>query len=113
MGTRESTTNYCKMSSPKKTGLQAELNVSADLAAIIGTKKGEKISRPQVTKRLWAYLKEHNLQDSENRQYFTPDETMAKVFGSEKIKCFSMSKSLTDPLTKSISRANTRPFTLS
>ena len=32
----------------KKTGLQAELNVSADLAAIIGTKKGEKISRPQV-----------------------------------------------------------------
>ena len=39
------------MSSPKKTGLQAELNVSADLAAIIGTKKGEKISRPQVNKQ--------------------------------------------------------------
>ena len=32
----------------KKTGLQAELNVSADLAAIIGTNNGEKISRPQV-----------------------------------------------------------------
>ena len=54
----------------------------------------------KVTKRLWAYLKEHNLQDSENRQYFTPDETMAKVFGSEKIKCFSMSKYLKEHLTK-------------
>merc|ERR1711950_135613 len=94
--------NIFKMpaSPSKKTGLQAELNVSDDLRKIIGTKKGEKISRPQVTKRLWAYLKEHNLQDSENRQYFTPDETMAKVFGTEKIKCFSMSKYLKEHLTK-------------
>ena len=44
------------MSSPKKTGLQAELNVSADLAAIIGTKKGEKISRPQVNRNSFAVM---------------------------------------------------------
>lgn len=44
------------MSSPKKTGLQAELNVSADLAAIIGTKKGEKISRPQVNRNSFAMM---------------------------------------------------------
>merc|ERR1711973_321901 len=54
------------MSSPKKTGIQVspllvlersvlsicvqmELNVSDQLAKIIGTKKGEKISRPQVS----------------------------------------------------------------
>ena len=90
--------------------LQMELNVSDQLAKIIGTKKGEKISRPQVTaglfpvsivtlpsqcvKRLWAYLKEKELQDPENKQWFTPDETMAPIFGDEKIKCFSMSKYL-------------------
>ena len=34
----------------KKTGINAELNVSSDLAAIIGTASGEKISRPQVKK---------------------------------------------------------------
>merc|ERR1711874_941742 len=62
-----------KMSSPKKTGIQMELNVSAELAKIIGTKKGEKISRPQCVKRLWAYLKEKELQDPENKQWFAPD----------------------------------------
>ena len=88
-----------------------ELNVSDQLAKIIGTKKGEKISRPQVSspcvfsfclniilpqcvKRLWAYLKEKELQDPENKQWFTPDDTMAPIFGEEKIKCFSMSKYL-------------------
>ena len=102
--------------SPKK-GIQAELNVSDQLAKIIGTKKGEKISRPQVNsslsqfkipsfnpivqvvKRLWAYLKEKNLQDPENKQWFTPDSTMAPIFGTEKIKAFSMSKYLKEHLT--------------
>merc|ERR1712062_391472 len=66
---------------------------------ILGTKKGEKISRPQCTKRLWAYLKENKLQDPENKQWFTPDETMAPIFGTEKIKCFSMAKYLKEHLT--------------
>merc|ERR1712107_344265 len=44
-------------------------------AKIIGTKKGEQVSRPQVVKKLWAYLKEKDLQDKENRQWFTPDKT--------------------------------------
>merc|ERR1712105_179377 len=41
----------------KLTGLQMPLNVSPELALIIGTKKGEQVSRPQVIKKLWAYLK--------------------------------------------------------
>ena len=87
------------MPSPKKTGINMEVNVSKELAAIIGTKSGEKISRPQVVKRLWAYLKEHNLQDPENKQYFTPDATMEPVFGNERMKAFSMSKYLKEHLT--------------
>ena len=50
------------MSSPKKTGIQMPLDVSPQLAKIIGTAKGEQVSRPQVVKKLWAYLKEKNLQ---------------------------------------------------
>ena len=87
------------MPSPKKTGINMELNVSKKLAAIIGTKSGEKISRPQVVKRLWAYLKEHNLQDPENKQFFTPDAKMEPVFGNERMKAFSMSKYLKEHLT--------------
>merc|ERR1712082_156015 len=83
----------------KMTGLQMPLNVSPELAKIIGTKKGEQVSRAQVIKKLWAYLKEKNLQDPENKQWFTPDKAMEGIFGSEKIKCFSMSKYLKEHLT--------------
>ena len=80
------------MPSPvKKTDINMELNVSKELAAIIGTAKGEKISRPEVDKRLWAYVKANNLQDPENKQFFTPDAKMEPVFGNERIKAFSMS----------------------
>merc|ERR1739848_760027 len=71
----------------KNAGLQKELNVSDELAKIIGTK------------RLWAYLKEKDLQDPQNKQWFTPNDTMAPIFGTEKIKCFSMSKYLRGHLT--------------
>merc|ERR1712079_156849 len=44
-------------------------------------------------------MKENKLQDPENKQWFTPDETMAPIFGTEKIKCFSMAKYLKEHLT--------------
>merc|ERR1712076_85025 len=87
------------MSDKKLTGIQAPLNVSPELAKIINTKSGEQVSRPQVIKKLWAYLKDHNLQDPEQRQYFTPDKAMEGIFGKERIKCFSMSKYLKEHLT--------------
>merc|ERR1711909_207678 len=88
-------------SSPnKKTGLMAPMDVSTELAKIIGTAKGEQVSRPQVTKLLWAYLKDKKLQDPENKQWFTPDKTMAPIFGTEKIRCFSMAKYLKEHLIK-------------
>merc|ERR1712110_1178475 len=57
------------------------MKLSDDLADIVGTKEA---SRAQCIKELWAYLKRHNLQDPENKQFFTPDKKMAKVFGTEK-----------------------------
>ena len=46
------------------------MNVSDTLAKIIGTKKGEQVSRLQVVKKLWAYITEKDLQDNEARQCF-------------------------------------------
>merc|ERR1712066_924335 len=68
------------------------MNVSDSLAEIIGTKKA---SRPQAIKGLWAYIKKHNLQDPNKRQFFTPDRKMAKIFGNKKMKTIHMSKFLT------------------
>ena len=49
---------------------------------------------------MWEYLKKHNnLQDPENKQFFTPDKKMSKVFGTDKIRAFGMAKYLTKHLT--------------
>ena len=71
------------------------MNVSNELADIIATKKA---SRPQAIKGLWAYIKKNNLQDPSQRQYFTPDAKMAKVFGEDKIRGFGMAKFLSKHL---------------
>ena len=41
----------------------------------------------------------HYFQDPENKQWFTPDALMKPIFGSERQKCFGMSKHLKEHLT--------------
>merc|ERR1739845_200822 len=48
---------------PKGSGLTKPLNLSTELADLVGAKKGEKLSRPEVVKRLWAHIKTNKLQD--------------------------------------------------
>ena len=105
MGKKSSKTIKKKRSKKSKEGqkkrtapaaLVKVMNVSNDLADIIGMKKA---SRPQAIKGLWAYIKKHNLQDPAQRQYFTPDAKMAKVFGKAKMKTIHMSKYLSSNLS--------------
>ena len=67
------------------------MKLSADLADIVGKKEA---SRAECVKQLWAYLKKHNLQDPENKQFFTPDKKMAisEVISSELSACPSSSR---------------------
>merc|ERR1712112_607766 len=71
----------------KGTGLQKPLKMSADLTKLLKLPKDEEMSRPQIVKHLWAYLKE-------NKQWFTPDKAMEPIFGKEKIKALGMTKYL-------------------
>merc|ERR1712117_216672 len=82
--------------SGKGSGLTKPMKVSGDLAAIVGMKEA---SRAQCIKQLWKYLKDHNLQDPENKQYFFPDKKMGKIFGNERIRAFGMAKFLGAHLT--------------
>lgn len=61
---------------PKGSGFTKAMKLSADLADIVGKKEA---SRGECIKQLWAYIKKNNLQDPENKQFFTPDKKMAKV----------------------------------
>merc|ERR1712212_24880 len=82
---------------PKKSGITKPMKLSSDLAAVVGQKQA---SRAECIKQLWAYLKKNNLQDPDNKQFFTPDKKMAKIFGTEKIRGFGMSKFLTSHLSE-------------
>ena len=74
-------------------GLTKPLKLSKDLKDLLGVEE-EEMSRPQVIKHLWAYLKENKLQDQDNKQWFTPDKKMETIFGKEKQKAFGMAKHL-------------------
>merc|ERR1712203_571572 len=90
---------YSKMPAHKTKGIHAQLEISPDLAKIIGTQKGEKLTRGEVVKKLYAYVKERKLQDEEFKMYFKPDATMKPVFGEEEQRMCWMLKHLKGHLT--------------
>lgn len=59
---------------------QPAYKLSPDLAKIVNATS---LSRPEVTKQVWVYIKEHNLQDPTNKRLIRPDAALAKVFGSK------------------------------
>ena len=50
------------------------------LADIIGSKP---ISRGQATKKVWEYIKKHNLQDKKDGRIIVADAKMKKLFGGK------------------------------
>jgi DNA topoisomerase-1 len=56
------------------------MTLSPELKAVVGD---EKLSRGEVTKKLWDYIKKHKLQDPKNKRRIIPDSKLAKVFGSK------------------------------
>lgn len=66
------------------------MNVSAELEAIVG--KGP-MPRSEVVKKLWEYIKKHNLQDPKNKRNINADGNLKKVFdGKEVVNMFEMTK---------------------
>lgn len=63
-------------------GLTAVKNISPELAAFFG--RGNQMSRTEIVKLLWEYIREHDLQNPENKREILLDEEMKKVFGDRK-----------------------------
>ena len=80
----------------KATGYMKELQLSEELADIVGT---ERAARHEVVKQMWAYIKENNLQDPKNKQFAICDDKLEKVIGQKKFKCFGMAKYLKDHMS--------------
>ena len=65
------------------------MNLSADLEAIIG--KGP-MPRSEVVKKIWDYIKKHDLQNPKNKRNIIADEKLRKIFGKAEVTMFEMTK---------------------
>lgn len=84
-------------SAPKKpNGLQKVLQPSAELAAVVGAKP---LSRGDVVSKMWAYIKQHNLQDPANKRDILSDAKLKPIFGGkDRVNMFEMNKHLANHL---------------
>jgi chromatin remodeling complex protein RSC6 len=56
------------------------LTPSAELAKVTGSAP---LPRTEVVKKLWDYIKKHNLQDKANKRNINADETLKPIFGGK------------------------------
>jgi upstream activation factor subunit UAF30 len=92
--------------------LQKTYNLSKPLVDFAWRNSGEKylsksgphntkrfqLSRPQVVKMLWDYIKAHELQDSSDKRYIICDENMQEVFKTDRVHMFTMNRILSNHL---------------
>jgi len=66
----------------------APLTPSAELAKVTGAKP---LPRTEVVKKLWEYIKKHNLQDKANKRMINADDVLKPIFGGKKqVSMFEM-----------------------
>jgi DNA topoisomerase-3 len=63
------------------------LTPSAELAAVIGN---EPVGRTEVVKKLWDYIKAHNLQDPKDKRTIRADDKLRPVFGKDAVGMFEL-----------------------
>ena len=69
---------------------------SAALAAIIGDKP---VPRTEVTKKVWEYIKKHDLQDKAKRTMINADPKLKEIFKQAQVSMFEMTKLINSHLT--------------
>ena len=72
----------------KQSAFNRALTPSAELAAVIGDAPQP---RTEVTKLLWAYIKEKGLQNPANKRNILCDEKLKAVMGKDEVTMFEMS----------------------
>ncbi len=71
-------------------GLAKPVRPSNELAAVVG--QGE-MTRAEVTKRVWDYIKQNNLQDQQNKRMINADNKLRPIFGGKnQVSMFEMTK---------------------
>ena len=80
----------------KPNALQKPLQPSKELAAVVGA---EPLPRGEMVSKVWAYIKQHELQNPEDPREILADAKLEAVFGTKKVTMFEMNKHLAQHLT--------------
>ena len=79
-----------KKAAKPRGGIAMEVTPSSMLAAIVGAAA---LTRADLTKKVWAYIKKNGLQDSKNRRNINADDKLKAVFGGKgTVNMFEMTK---------------------
>ncbi|EXJ61303.1 uncharacterized protein A1O5_11860 [Cladophialophora psammophila CBS 110553] len=79
-----------KQKPKRETGFHKPLNLSHALSNLFDG--AAQLSRPETTKRIWAYIKANDLQDPSDKRYIICDAKMRDVFKQDKVHMFTMTK---------------------
>ncbi|XVF15609.1 hypothetical protein REPUB_Repub09cG0169100 [Reevesia pubescens] len=77
----------------RQKGFLAPLQLSDALVKFLGTGESE-LTRAVVIKRMWGYIKEHNLQDPSDKRKVICDEKLKELFDVETFHGFTVTKLL-------------------
>lgn len=80
------------------TSFNSPMTLSPQLAELVGQTH---MSRPQVVKQIWKYIKEHKIQDPEDGRKLNCDHKMLAVFKKKSVNMFEMNRILGQHLYKS------------
>ncbi|CAN0864258.1 Upstream activation factor subunit spp27 [Linum grandiflorum] len=80
-------------------GFMAPLQLSEPLVKFLGTGESA-LSRAEVVKRMWDYIKQNNLQDPSDKRQVICDEKLKELFDLDTFTGFTVSKLLTAHFVK-------------
>lgn len=87
-----------KGKSGQTNGFMKPVQPDEQLAAIVGN---EPRPRTELTKKLWEYVKSHDLQDAEDRRMINADEKLQPVVGGKKrVSMFEMTRFMNQHLER-------------
>ncbi len=75
----------------RNSGFTKPLELSSELSEFMGESH---MARTEVTKRIWVYIKEHDLQNPKDKREILCDAALQKLFKRSKINMFKMTKAL-------------------
>jgi upstream activation factor subunit UAF30 len=71
-------------------GFMKPMQPDEALAAVVGS---QPLPRTEVTKKIWEYIRKHNLQDPNDKRSIRADDKLKRIFGGKaSVSMFEMTK---------------------